>query len=528
MNEATVAAHSVPAEPRPAERAARVVPVIALLHGCAMLVSACAPGAPGPRILLDGELDDWTNIAPAHADPLENGPGAVDLGEIRVASDDSALYLLLDLGRAANLQAMNGALRLLLDTDNDPSTGESAHGLVGVDRVIEFSANPRADRFGAGMLVRTTGDTAAARPVEIGLHYAPTFASRHFEIRIARRVFASNRTRMKLVHVDAEGRVLDETDAFDASLRGGPAVAVVKADTIPRVAGATLRLLTWNVSDRALLTRTDAFARILAALDPDVVLFDEMSREIDARRIETFLAQSLTGEWTVVMGQGGGRQHTAVASRLPITPDATLARVAYPDSVALLDTLRMPRQPRNDMRTFRVDGIPVVGARVHAGGRTILLVALDLSCCGYAGSEEDRFRIMASSAVHDAIAGAVAAGGIDAVVVGGDFNLVGSRTPVDVMARALDPAGGNLASIDGIRLNGVSNASWRSPTDIFPPGRLDWILYSPSSLFALRSFTFATEDLSAEVLAELGLEREDSERASDHLPIVADYRVGRR
>lgn len=494
------------------------------LLAVAVMMCACAPAVPGPRILLDGEVDEWTNVPAAHTDALEDGAGAVDLGEVRVASDDSAVYLLLDLGRETNLQAMPGALRLLIDADDNTTTGSAADGLEGVDRVIEFSPNARADRFGAGVLVRSPDDTA--RPVGIGLHYAPTFASRHFEIRIDRGVFGSNRTRMKLVHVDAAGDVQDETEAFDAQLRGGPAFATVNADTIPRVPDATLRLLTWNVSDRALLTRTDAFERILRALDPDVVLLDEVSPQIDAQWLATFFTR-LSGEWSVVMGQGGGRQRTAIASRLPLAAEPALARVAYPDSVALLDTMRMPRQPRNDARTFRTDAVPAVGARVQVEGLTVLLVALDLSCCGYAGSEEDRFRIMASSAVHDAIAGVVA-GGIDGVVIGGDFNLVGSRTPVDVMARALDPAGGNLAAIDGIRLNGLSNATWRNPADIFPPGRLDWVLYSPSSLFALRSFTFATEDLPAEVLVAFGLEGGDSERASDHLPVVADFRVARR
>jgi hypothetical protein len=122
--------------------------------------------------------------------------------------------------------------------------------------------------------------------------------------------------------------------------------------------------------------------------------------------------------------------------------------------------------------------------------------------------------------------GATAGRDIDAVVIGGDFNLVGTRHPLEVVRRGLDIDGSRLGVLYAAQLDGLSADTWRSPDGggPFVPGRLDWLLYSDSTLEALRGFVFDSSDLTPYWLTQHRLRNHDSNATSDHLPIVADFR----
>src|SRR6185295_19421299 len=92
----------------------------------------------------------------------------------------------------------------------------------------------------------------------------------------------------------------------------------------------------------------------------------------------------------------------------------------------------------------------------------------------------------------------------DAVLIGGDFNLVGTRDPVDVLLNSgLDVDGSPLADVRVLKLDGRSNATWRNlGGGRFSPGRLDWLLYSDSSLTQVGGFVFDTYDISPYWLAQ--------------------------
>jgi len=275
-----------------------------------------------------------------------------------------------------------------------------------------------------------------------------------------------------------------------------------------------------------MVRRPEPYLRQLAALAPDLLLLDELNPAMDG----PWLLEALghlpgEGEWQVVVGSGGGRQRTAVAARLPITLHPELARVPWPDSVGRLTGLPMSNQMRSDLATAAMDDLPTVGATAVVEGRTILFVPLDLMCCGRAGGPEDRARIMAVESLRSAVGAALAPGEIHGVVVGGDLNLVGSREPLDRLRGGLDPSGGALVSAPTPRLDRASTMTWRSPGP-FPPGQLDHVLVSGSSLEILRSFAFDPADLEDAALEGLGLRRDDGE-VTDHTPLVVDLRIRR-
>jgi len=162
---------------------------------------------------------------------------------------------------------------------------------------------------------------------------------------------------------------------------------------------------------------------------------------------------------------------------------------------------------------------------VDSNDRRILVVTLDLVCCGNnASAAQDRVRRIEAAAIRDAVHATLSRATFDGVLIGGDFNLVGSQFPLDELSRGLDLDGGDLSVVEALQLDGLSAATWDEGGGPFPPGQLDYLLYSDRSLEVRRGFVFDAEDLALDWLTAHGLQAEDSELASDHRPVVADLR----
>lgn len=509
------------------------------LHGWVLRVATaaavlgCRPGGPpepiavatGTGIVIDGNFEDWIG----RGDEVPVAPGT-PLERLRITHDAAALYFLIEFRDTVNLQALGDwSARLVLDADGDPATGEALDGLDGVDLQIDLSAlEGLAGRY--GIMTRLPGDTAWRDSYWIGLRYAPTHAAPRFEMSIergalppgGRPLLVGPEVRARITGFDTNGALTAQSPVLAQRLAGHRSfVPDADAAAIDRVPGTSFRILTWNVGDRGMLRDAEPYRRILTALDPDVALLDELHPSLDQAWLERFAAGLPGGPWRVVLGAAGGRQRTAVLSRLQLAAVPGLARIDYPDSLRVLDGLPVSRQMASDLRTAAEDGIPAVGAAVTVNGREVLVMAMDFFCCGRIGGPDDRARIMTAIAIHGAVARALAAGTAEAVVLGGDLNLVGSRRPLDILRRGLDD-GRDLAVAPAPRLDGRGNATWAAPSP-FPPGRLDYLLVSGSRLEVRRSFAFDPADLTARAQAALGLRPGDGD-ATDHLPVVADLR----
>jgi hypothetical protein len=106
------------------------------------------------------------------------------------------------------------------------------------------------------------------------------------------------------------------------------------------------------------------------------------------------------------------------------------------------------------------------------------------------------------------------------VVVIGDYNLVGSRKPLDIL---------ETAGLSELLLLGVDKRAaftWRGlrKEESFWPGRLDLVTYDHAALRPAGGFLIDTSSLSKKSLRDLRLLAHDSE-ASDHLMMVADFHV---
>lgn len=502
------------------------MPLVALFVAALVLLQTSAGSA---QIVIDGRFDDWSKTPATIIDPSDAPEAFIDFGEVRISHDDRFVHLLIDFGKTVNVQGLDGHAMILLDCDGDAKTGKTIQDLAGVDVIIDLTPpgkNPGV--AGIGIALRSTtyepdpaDPTAKAlNPYDIGFTFAPTCASRRFEFRIDRSaalpntppLFQGDHFTGKLVFFGLDGAIADETEPFTHQLDRSASPATLPGDSVdPFVRGpkSNLRVLSWNIQRGAIFLHPEPFARSLAAIGPDVILLQELADKNSAEQLHDFLTKALppkNGEdWHVAFGAGGGGGdlRCAVATRFALAQVETLARIPQPG------------HPDHLLRA--------IGAMADVHGKHLLVVSAHLKCCGRADGPEDKQRKLEAQAIHDAVKSAESAGGIDGVIIAGDFNLVGSREPVEIMAAGLDLDRSNLTIDDQAnQLDGLTNATWSDPNQPFTPGRLDYLLFTDSALAIARSFVFDAHDLSANWLAKYNVQPTDSVSASDHMPIVAD------
>ncbi|MGD8288956.1 MAG: endonuclease/exonuclease/phosphatase family protein [Gemmatimonadota bacterium] len=507
-----------------------------------VLVAACsAAESPGGGVLLDGLFDEWSEAATLIDDPPDAPGAAVDILSVQAVDDPEWLYLALDVGNEVALQALPGTLRLLVDADANRSTGASLYDMNGVDLVVDLSQTetPLTEGRGAGFAIQAVASDGSTHQVEryaLGLMASPTWAAPRFELRISRAgvgdVPPFDRTlRLGAVYLEG-GAVLDRTEVgsfvFDTrrSEPTGPSDIAVR---LARAAGA-YRVTTWNVASGSFDRHGEDFARILGALEPDVVLLDELPGDISVEALEAFFQSpplAALGNWHVVLGATGGVQRAAVAARgYELVPAEALTSLRYPEgSLERLAGGENAADAEDFLSTESDRGISAAGAWVTLDERRVLFVAADLQSGGWPGSLRDRLRTLQATIIRAGAAEELLRSP-GPLVVGGDLNLVASRTPLFALARRLDADGSDLVPVDAVRLGERTLATWRNPRDLFAPGRLDFLLVPDAAMTVANSFVFTTEDLDDATLQRLGLDRESGSRISDHLAVVADLRFG--
>jgi hypothetical protein len=209
-----------------------------------------------------------------------------------------------------------------------------------------------------------------------------------------------------------------------------------------------------------------------------------------------------------------------------VTPVAALQALPYDEAGRAGLLARVPDAEQRQRLIESLDAhVGVVGAQVTLGGRRLLAVALDMQCCGNRdGSPEEARRRLEARLIQAAAGRALRDIQPHAVLVGGDFNLISTRVPLDIVRKGLDVDGSDLEVADALQLDGRTAATWSRPRDRFAPGRLDYVLYSGASLEVVRAFVFDAGDLSPEWLAHHHLDADDSRLSSDHMPVVVDFR----
>ncbi len=507
------------------------MPPLTLALALASVASFLIPLAADEPLRLDGDRGEWADRPVAAADPRgDSKPPAdgarimLDLGDVRLAETSDALWILAEIAthpvNPQNLPEPN-SLEIAIDVDGSPATGAARGSLEGSDLVLRWS--PRGEgvsRAGRGTMLEILEDSVVVlpprsrnpRPQQLGIGVAPSSASRWIELRLPRSldrpdgeptpgIRFGRESRVIVRAVGVGGELLDETPIATITFSTAANESARSSKSLAEDTPANLRVMSWNAERGALFKNPEPFAEVFRAIGPDVVLLQELEGVEKPKELEAWFDERLPtpGGWRAVIG--GGSLAVAVVSP-KVAPLAELAEVQ--------------RALPNGSRPVRV-----VGGVVPFGARRVLVASVHLKCCGSIGSREDETREQEAFAIREAIRRAMEEAAkrrepIDGIVIGGDFNLVGSPHIVELAAEGLDLDRSALTAAPIYGLDGLANLTWRDGGSEFMPGQLDFLLFSDSRL-----------DLSDGVVVDPAaiLPRGSSiEGPSDHLPIVIDLR----
>lgn len=475
-----------------------------------LLFSLISISAFSQVITIDAQFDDWAQV-PIQTDPMGDASN-LDLLEFSVTNDAEYLYLRIKTAEEFGLinpSYSNSQVHVYIDTDNNPNTGRGGNALgselrvqIG-DKIVDVDY-PQVGAYSGSLY-------------DIGFMSGPTVTGTEFEMAIRRdakpdgvnMLFQSDTINLHFWS-SAGDFMPDINSSFSYMLEEGPfplypVIDMGKSDP------QHLRLMAYNVLRGGLIDpiRGDSHERIVHAMEPQIIGFTEVDGSAADIKKLLDVWYPIAGGWHTIRNRTN-----VVASQYPILTSDDI----QPGSRSVANLIDLP-----DM-TYSTD---------------MLVITSHTSCCANDAARQEQIDAIASY-ILDAKSpgGRITVPRETPIVIMGDLNLVGWKRQLEtaiegtIVNTGLYGAGGPL---DWDRSD-LENAAclhaarpvfftWRNPFSAFGPGKLDYILYSGSAMEEMKSFTLDTEELSASTLVQLGLNRNETEVASDHLPLVADFRL---
>jgi endonuclease/exonuclease/phosphatase family metal-dependent hydrolase len=512
---------------------------VSLAIGFVCLVTATGEAQVVPSrlasIIVDGYFEDWDSIAAVEDPAGDHGALPVDLRRVWLANDEHHLFIRFEFGSVQNLQCLPGKMRLFFDTDRDPGTGVKV-GKIGSDLAILFPER-RVYR-------QISGFNNGQLSLDLtSLQTAPTVSSNEFELRIDRTVIPPGFSAPIFPGPDFDMVV----QTCNSGSGGGSCSSISQADFLPdqrnwltytfaegdfdssepavvvtKSHPLHVRLVTYNVLSSGIFAdgRAERFQRVLQAIQPDIICFQEIYGDAaadTANLLNEWLPRPDGLMWQVF--QGGDN---ILCAPWPIT----LTRNETTPS-------------GNDLQAIGLVDLPDA---VYASDLYILNG--HYACCGCSGTDEDQARQRRADANISWLRDARTAGGninlpqATPIIMCGDMNLVGANAPLKTLLTGdivneigfgpdspPDWDGTPMASCRTRHLGFRLAYTWSDSSTGFTPSQLDYVMYSDSSISAVSSFVFRTESLPKAVRSEYGLETDDTRVASDHSPFVVDFNV---
>jgi len=462
------------------------------------------------RILVDGIFDEWSDYPVIYTDAAgDDGFSGIDFGQLKIYNDEKFLFFSLEVGTEINLQNSND-VSIYLETDNNSNTGFSING-IGADLIYNFG-----NREG---IFYTNGNSYFISHSDIGLINAPTVTSNRFEIAIKRDItlFGSSifqTDNVKVVFKDdfSNGDLLPNTNAELEYTFSTDNLESLPNYSIQKSPASDLRILSYNVLSDGLFdsNRESAFTRILQATQPDIIGFQEIydnSPQEVADRVGL-----MTGVQWYSAKQG---------------PDCH-AISRYP----IIESAFIPGYNQNAGNgAFLVD---LPGVAEHL----LLIVAHPPCCSNDFGRQIEVDLIMEFLREAKNGSGPIPLEAKSRIVIVGDMNFVGDNRQLETLLTGdiadesaygsdfnPDWDGSDLLDSSPYATGVPFSYTWYSPNSSFSPGRLDFIIYSGSNLNLQNSYSLFTPALPQDSLTTYNLNANDVITASDHLPLVADFKI---
>jgi hypothetical protein len=296
----------------------------------------------------------------------------------------------------------------------------------------------------------------------------------------------------------------------------------------PAGAAGTLRVFSWNLSSDAFVQDPATFRALVRQARADVLLLDEVSPSTNPEQIRAALAggpADTPQAWHIDFGASGGRQRGVIVSRLPVERLPEFSDIVpYPTAERRRLDQRMAAAGQAHPAFSMDGGVPVNGVVVLAGTRRLLVVTMDLQCCGDgpASWQEER-RHVETDEVRRRIRQVLDRTRIDGVIVAGDLNVVGTPMPLVILSGPYGSPHDGLIAAELKHPDGSDRWTWDGSGTPFPSRPMDFILYGPRALAFREGYVLDAADLPEPELSRLGLKPEAANRLSAHRPLVAEF-----
>ncbi|NNE14774.1 MAG: hypothetical protein HKN51_07340 [Saprospiraceae bacterium] len=465
------------------------------------IILSCPYFIMAQSILLNEDHSDWENVDLVSSD-FDDGQ-FIDIRELKIANDDNYLFLRFSFDQEIILQDEND-ITLYLDIDNEITTGNSFNGM-GADIIFNFGQK-RGNFYGNQIFSIFHND--------IGLISSPTVSSTEFEIGIKRQFDFTN------LSMANDIKLFIRTSSFLGDYipnEDEPASYQMK-DNIPSFAGdynifpdpnADFRVMSYNVLRDQIFEpeSKDAYSRILSTVKPDIFCFQEIY-DHNATSLLNYLEDldvinTIQEEWYAIKD---GRDLITL-SKYPIK----FHREVFGNSFLVAD----------------VDG------------QDLIIINCHLPCCDNNNGREEEIDAILSflrnglegNAPYPIISGTP-------YMILGDMNFVGFASQVESLLTGniddnyrfgddviLDWDDGLMTDVKPQTTGFPATFTWYNPFGSFSAGRLDYCIYTDATMEATNSYVLNTNGLSQSEIQETGLEIDDVNQASDHLPLIMDFKL---
>lgn len=458
-------------------------------------------------IFLDGRTDDWNLPVPTYNDS-ENDGNLYDFKYVSVTNDEHFLFFRIKITPLLKLVEYN-QLSIYIDGDNNSSTGFFINS-IGAELRFDFGERSGINYYNGG---------AQFTHPDIQFRSMPTVTDTTFEFAIGRQFIppANGTGTIKLFFIDGDSNgdwMPNSGETFEYTFDDTPTTSLIPTE-LSREDTSLLRIMNWNVLFDGLLDpqRDDSFERILQAVNPDIICFNEFFNS-SATQVKNAIDQMLPlpggTSWNAVKLDAGN----VTISKYPITQ----SWVVYPAHRITASLINLPERFEKD----------------------ILVINSHFRCCG--GVERDSVRQLEADATIAFILDAKSPGGTIDLPTGtpfvmlGDLNLVGDRQQLitlktgEIINTQLFGNSGppdwdntDLEDVLSQQSDKRTAYTWRDDQSSFPPGRLDFQIYSNSVMSVEKDFVIQTEVMGQSRLNMYGFQQLDTRTASDHFPKVTDF-----
>ena len=456
-------------------------------------------------IFLDGRTDDWNESVPTYIDTGNDG-NIYDFKYFSVTNDEQFLFIKIKITPFLKLLEDN-QISVFIDGDNDNNTGYQING-IGAELRFNFGTRNGFNYYTNNSITHSS----------IQFRSLPTVTDTTYEIAVGRQHIppASGTGAIKIFFIDNSTNgdwMPNSGETFEYTFDETPTEPLIPIE-LSREDTSLLRVMNWNALNDGLFDpdREQNFTRILQVIKPDIIGLNEMWNSSTSQiqsKLNTILPLQ-TGSLNAVKLDGGN----ITASKYPILQNW----LVYPGQRITASLIDLPER----------------------FGKDILVINCHFKCCG--GAANDATRQREADAIIAFILDAKTPNGVITLptetpfVILGDLNLVGDRQQLltlvtgEIINTQLFGNGGppdwdntDLEDLLSMQTDKRTAYTWREDPNSFPPGRLDYQIYSNSIINVEKDFVLQTEVMSTARLNQYGLQLLDSRTASDHFPKVTDY-----